>query len=383
MPHLTRRRAVAGGAIAALAVVLLIGAPYVRATAFVIRAAGLHGWPERIVSWQSERFDEELVSLPTRRGPVRGRLYRPASSTRRAVVLTSGVHEAGIDEPRLIGLARSLAATGVLVLTPEPVDLMHYRITPEATDTIEDAASWLLGRSDLRIGDRVGLIGISFSGGLSVVAAGRPSLRSHISYVFSLGGHGNLPRVLRYLCTGIEPTGGMRPPHDYAVSVLLYGAAPEMVPAEQVEPLRRGVAMFLHGSAIDHADPQGAHDAYAKARDIEAALPQPAATLLKYTNDRNAADLGAHLLPHIAKLGADPSLSPDRSTPPSEPVLLLHGADDNVIPAIESTLLAAWLKPHTKVHVLLSGLISHAELDKPIDAIELGKLIALWKTALD
>jgi hypothetical protein len=64
-------------------------------------------------------------------------------------------------------------------------------------------------------------------------------------------------------------------------------------------------------------------------------------------------------------------------------VLLLHGADDNVIPAVESTLLAKALEPHTRVHVLLSGLISHAELDKPMDVGELARLIALWREALN
>jgi hypothetical protein len=48
-------------------------------------------------------------------------------------------------------------------------------------------------------------MGISFSGGLSVVAAGRPSLAHRVAYVFSLGGHDDIGRVLRYLCTGREP----------------------------------------------------------------------------------------------------------------------------------------------------------------------------------
>ena len=46
------------------------------------------------------------------------------------------------------------------------------------------------------------MMGISFSGGLSIVAAGRPSLANRVAYVFSFGGHDDLPRVLRYLCTG-------------------------------------------------------------------------------------------------------------------------------------------------------------------------------------
>ena len=45
-------------------------------------------------------------------------------------------------------------------------------------------------------------MGISFSGGLAVVAAGRPTLRNHLLYVFSFGGDDDLRRVLKYFCTG-------------------------------------------------------------------------------------------------------------------------------------------------------------------------------------
>ena len=51
------------------------------------------------------------------------------------------------------------------------------------------------------------MMGISFAGGLSIVAAGRPALRDHVAVVLSLGGHGDLPRTLRYLCTGIQADG--------------------------------------------------------------------------------------------------------------------------------------------------------------------------------
>jgi hypothetical protein len=77
------------------------------------------------------------------------------------------------------------------------------------------------------------------------------------------GGHGDLPRVLRYLCTGIEPPRPgdppgapprVRPPHDYGVAVILVGIADRMVPPDQVEPLRRGIVTFLTASQLDLID---------------------------------------------------------------------------------------------------------------------------------
>ena len=92
-------------------------------------------------------------------------------------MLTPGVHAMGIEEPRLKGLAGELAATGVTVVTIASPDLAHYRFTPQSVDQIEDAAKWLLAQPGLAPGGKVGLMGISFAGGLSLVAAGRPSIR--------------------------------------------------------------------------------------------------------------------------------------------------------------------------------------------------------------
>ena len=80
---------------------------------------------------------------------MRVRIFRPDGAPRRAALLVSGVHPDGIKEPRLVALARELAATGVIVVTPEIEDLINYRLTARVTDTIEDAAIWMVKRPDL------------------------------------------------------------------------------------------------------------------------------------------------------------------------------------------------------------------------------------------
>ena len=57
--------------------------------------------------------------------------------------------------------------------------------------------------------------------------------------------------------------------------------------------------------------------------------------------------------------------------------------DDNVIPALESTLLADHLRPHTAVRVLLTPLITHAEVNRPADWGEIWKLVSFWTDVLD
>jgi fermentation-respiration switch protein FrsA (DUF1100 family) len=111
-------------------------------------------------------------------------------------------------------------------------------------------------------------------------------------------------------------------------------------------------------------------------------MPEPARTLMGYVNDRNVKALGPLLLPHIGGIADDPALSASRSPAPAAPVYLLHGTDDTVIPAMESKYLAEHLERRTRVHLLLSPLITHAELDRPARFGEVWKLVAFWSSAL-
>jgi len=315
------------------------------------------------------------------------RIFTPVRQPAPAVLLVSGVHPDGIDEPRLLALAEDLAGTGVNVMTPEIPDLRQYRLTARVTDTIQHAAEWLADQRDLSGGQGIGMIGISFSGGLSVVAAGRPALRSRVAYVLSFGGHGNLPRVLRFYCTGVAPQlpgGETRPvrPHDYALAVLLHQAADLAVPPEQAPVLRRGIETFLTASALARSNQPAAARVLDASRAFQTQLPEPSATLLKLVNDRDVTALGARLLPYLDRLGRDPSLSPDQSPPPSGAVYLLHGTDDNVIPSVESQLLAAHLDGRTRVRMLLSGFLRHVDVETPPTVTDTWRMIAFWKSAL-
>jgi hypothetical protein len=388
----------------ALAGVALVARPYVHGLSFVIRVADMQGTARQLADLDTRPVHEREIAIPMPSGSLRARVYEPAGGSNRTTLLTSGLHVSGIDEPRLVRLARALASNRITIVTPDIPELARFDITPALTDAIEHASLWLANDSGLASDHHVGLMGISFSGGLSIVAAGRPSLAGRVSSVFAFGGHDDLPRVLRYLCTGQEPypsnqvrvnlradsVGGSgaaagpnvpftRPPHDYGVAVILLGIANRVVPAAQVERLRAGVRRYLVASALDtNVDKARAASEFDALRASLRGLPEPTATLLRYVIDRDVVHLGARLLPYVGALGNDPALSVSRSPRPSVPVFLLHGVEDNVIPSIESEYLAEDLRPHAPVKLLLSGLISHAEADRPIKITDVMELASFW-----
>jgi pimeloyl-ACP methyl ester carboxylesterase len=368
---------------------------YSRAAAVFARMAHLEGPVANALAWEREEVTVEMATIPSRHGDLRSRLYVPAH-IRRAVTLMAGVNMLGIEEPRLYGLAYELASVGVAVVTPDTPDLKRFDVTPRTTDMIEDSALWLSQQRRLTPNGHIGMIGISFSGGLSIIAAGRPALRDSVDFVFSFGGHGDFQRELRYLYSGKEPALPDSPdvdatsapgeiyrrPHDYGVVIILLDAAEHVVPAEQVAPLREAILKYLLAGHYELIDKRLAQVTFDDALRMAAALPEPSRTYMRYVNERNIEKLGTLVAPVVERLGGDPRLSAERAAPPICPVYLLHGTDDTVIPSIESRWLARYLQPHTSTRLLLSGLITHAELDRQQDVREVWKLVDFFASML-
>ena len=356
---------VVGGAI-------YLGLPFARATALLIRVSNMTGTAGSF----AEAFSFPVTkaaphTVPTRQGAVPAQFYRPAKNARgRTLLLIPGIHSMGINEPRLAALAQDLAAGGYLVMTLALPDLMAYSITTKSPDVIEDAVVWMANQKELAADGKVGVVGISFAGGLSTSAAGRPSIRDKVAFVLSFGGHGDMPRVMKYLATGEElpaPGAVTHPPHDYGVAVILYRLAEfGVVPPDQVQGLRDGVRTFLLASQLTLVSMDQANATFAQAREMAKALPEPSRTYMNYVNDRAVNKLGPVLVPFLQQLGSDdPGLSPQRAAPPIAPVFLLHGDEDTVIPPAESVILGESLRSKgANVRVLLSHIITHAELDK-------------------
>src|SRR5262249_36184761 len=102
------------------AVLIIPALDIVRAAALVVRAADLRG--AGLAALRSATRPAYRIAdthVPARAVPLRARMYLPDHPVTRGLILTAGVHAQGIDEPRLVKLARDLASTGIPVLTPE------------------------------------------------------------------------------------------------------------------------------------------------------------------------------------------------------------------------------------------------------------------------
>src|SRR5439155_24316016 len=104
-------------------------------------------------------------------------------------------------EPRLIALAGSFARAGTIVLTPELAPLADYRVDdPRNLEILRASVRMLAKREGIAPGG-VGLVGVSFSGGLSLRVATEPDVARNLAFVVSIGGHDDLLRVARFFAT--------------------------------------------------------------------------------------------------------------------------------------------------------------------------------------
>ncbi len=298
-------------------------------------------------------FQIEDHPVPFEGGTLPADLYRPAGRVRRVVVLAHGVHHLGRREPRLGRYARELARAGSLVLVPDLPDLMAYELSPRTIDHLEAAVQHLSAfPAAERRHKKVQLHGISFAGGLSLCAASRPSLQGKVGGVFAFGGHGDLDTVMRFLASGAEPAQDAPAPHPYGQAVVMRILASRLVPADQVEPFRAALLLFL----------QERHEAF---RAAVGNLPMEARKLAALCAEWKPEAVSDLLRPLAATIHGDPALSPLHQPSPACPVFLLHGQGDAVIPASETRALAAWSLRTAPTLWLISDRISHVELQKP------------------
>jgi len=273
------------------------------------------------------------------------------------VVLVHGVHAGGIDEARLRAFAEAMASAGIAVLTPEIPDLTEYRVEPATIERIGEAARALADRMGR---ERVGVVGISFSGGLALMAAARDAGGGAIGMVLSLGGHHDLLRTARfYVGEQVEGPGGTvedTEPHPYGAGVLIYAYADELFPPEDAERARDILRTLLHERWREARARVGELSAEGQVR-LRAVL---------WSDDEHRDALGRELIEvleqHREELAA---VSPRGSLAELDvPVYLMHGADDPVVPSTETLWLAEEIPDGALEAALVTDVLRHAEYER-------------------
>jgi pimeloyl-ACP methyl ester carboxylesterase len=262
------------------------------------------------------------------------------------IVIIHGMHRLGIDDPRLVNSARAVAASGFFVMTPLVPGIADYRVEGESAELIGVAARSFA--QELNV-PKVGILAISFSGGLSLLAASDRQFSPSIAWVASVGGYYDLAHVLRFFATGeaVRPDGSIEhmQPHEYGPLIVVYDEPQDFFAPQDVQAGHEALKLLLaeNGKASEAvtttmtpADQDIMQRIYHKQR------ANFAPAILAEVDKRREELAAASPAGHLQSLQV--------------PVLLLHGSDDAIIPPTEML----WLQRDIPKKYLLSALISPA-----------------------
>ena len=271
-------------------------------------------------------------------------VYFPQSMSQPVGVLfLPGLTEQGIRHPRFVAVAKALAKTGYVVLTPDIVSLRQFRLEQEA---IEEITFWYhYMRNELVLG-QVGITGVSVSGSLGLIAAARLPIHQEIVFVVSIGGYQDLLRCSRrwFSSQASKQRHGNYPVQHYGKWLIMLSTLDYLDnPSDRkslAETLRHLLATGKPPKPPEHLTPPAR-------RWFQAAISKDV------VDQQLVHTIQARLAKRLAFLSPREELKRIRC-----PVFLVHGLYDELIPSGETLELQKRLTS-APTYVLLTPLISH------------------------
>ncbi len=333
---------------------------YLQAASLLQRISDPHatGW---LANYEVHPVDVRDTTFNFQGKAVPARLYTPRGiGFAPGIVIVHGMHRLGIDEPRLVSFARAVASSGFFVMTPLVPGIADYRVERDSADLIGTAAQSFAQELNVK---RVGILAISFSGGLSLLAASDPEYSPSIAWVGSVGGYYDLAHVLRFFATGeaVRPDGSIEhmQPHEYGPLIVVYDEPQDFFAPADVSAAHEALKLLLaeQGKASEAlaktmtpADQQIMQRIYHKQR--ASFTPEILAEIGKHREELAAASPAGHLQ----------SLR--------VPVLLLHGSDDVIIPPTEMLWLQRDIPKKYLLDALISPAIGHVDFGAKVELRE-------------
>ncbi|MBV9602305.1 MAG: acetylxylan esterase [Chloroflexi bacterium] len=128
-------------------------------------------------------------------GTVDTRFFAPVGGGQHpAVVLLLGAGDLTRSD-LAVQFADALARLGVVVAVPESSGMLAEHLNFDEVDAIRQSIDAVRARSDVDP-RRVGIVGLSASGGLAIVAAAQPDLRDSVRFVNSFGSYDDAMTLL-------------------------------------------------------------------------------------------------------------------------------------------------------------------------------------------
>ncbi|MBI2872028.1 MAG: dienelactone hydrolase family protein [Chloroflexi bacterium] len=299
--------------------------------------------------WVTRKPIRERVSFPLPHGEGVGDLYRPAGGGRHAAVLLFlGVAPAGPEDPRVVGLGEALARSGMVAMIYWSPAMLERRIDPEDIANLAHAFQYLRGR-DYVDPARVGMGGFCVGGSFALMAASLPQVREDVAFVNAFGPYFRMRDLLRALASGTRFRDGST--SIWVVDPL----AREVFEVQLIESLEERVEAQLMWKAFREDRDPGRLDPGSLSEQGRAVYALLTGVPFEQV------DSYVEQLPD-SFLGKMEALSPGNYVDGLRAeVLIMHDAQDSLVPSDESHRLAQALSGRVEVRFTEFSLFKHMD----------------------
>ncbi|MBX3185514.1 MAG: hypothetical protein KF819_00810 [Labilithrix sp.] len=332
----------------------------------------------RLALWLGPWAGDRTPSGVSRRevvlaGGIRAYVHRPARA-RGVYLVAPGLHYLGPDDPRLDRFCRVLARAGFVVVAPFLPDFLALRIAPETARDLGAAFDHACAIADRERLPGPAVFSISFGSRPAIELCASPAGRRASALVL-FGGFCDFDATVRFAITGRAEDRGERieVPHDplnapvVHLNLLPFHARARALDREALARALREMVVSTWGRPELKIGEARARHADRIAEGLgprERAFFYGACGLSRGLKGEELLEEG------LASCGdafawADPRPHLARFSREGPEVVIVHGRDDDVIPWLEASKLAAALPDAHRREVILTGLYGHTGASMP------------------
>jgi len=287
-------------------------------------------------------------------------LYQTPDTSRGTLVLIHGFTEAGRRDPRLVDFANSLARSGFRVLAPEVPGLTEMTVGSEERHEIAIAL-----RYATRDGGKTGLSALSMAAGPAILAAMEEETADHVSYLLLIGPYYDIIDLIRFATTGVDAGGDQArdtpPPMEAGKWFLLLTQLHQFRDPADREALEAIAQRRMRS-------PQAPVDQYVGQLTAEG---RAAFELITNTDPDRVQPLVNDLPASVRRELSALDLSGRDLGALKAHVLLVHGAEDPIIPVSHSRRLVRAL-PAEQTELFIPPNLSHVDIEPGLrDSLQL------------
>ena len=291
-------------------------------------------------------------------------VYTPVRDSIATIITFPGLSVHGYHDQRMARLSSALSRLGFLVITPCIADIERLVIDPATIDKFAELIQAVFADTALNPGQqKISFFSASYSGGIAMLAACRQPVAACINSVCLVGAFSNFSNVLHFVI-------GENTTDDYARNIILRNFLQRS--HYQDDSVIHLLTTAIEDNGFQRKNPHLPHHLQSV----------PVSSLSLYEKLQTDVDFRQKLVYQVLteidqteKWSEKFSLT-GKLDQVTFPVFLIHGNNDNVIPASESRSLHEELNHLGKQsELLLTSLLDHGDLTINLDLFsELDKL---------